>query len=347
MPIEIVLRPRIVEIPAVSSKALELFRTSLVWDAILPWARGSNSDHIDAILPRYRRAGVDFVSLTVGLHEGIEPTMRHIAMVRADLDVRGEWTALAATPEEVEAARGSGKLAVGFNFQDAGPLEDSLEMVGVYRELGVRQIGLAFNIRNRLGDGCAEVSDAGLSRFGIAAVRAMQRAGILVDGSHAGHRTTLQAMEISDAPFIFSHSNPFGIRAHYRSVTDEQIKSCAATGGVVGINGVGFWVGDIDAPTEAIFRCLDYTVEKIGPAHVGLGFDYIHDLEHLMRHLRAIPNVWPPYQGEEMVMHNYAGPEQMVELVQFMLDHGYSEADIRMILGENWARVYALAERPG
>lgn len=132
MPIEM-LKPRIVEIPPMSSTALELFRTSLVWDAILPWARGSNADHIDEILPRYRRAGVNFVSLTVGIHEGIEPTMRHIAMVRADLDVRCERTVLASTPEDIQDARDSGKLAVGFNVQDAGPLEDSLEMISVYR----------------------------------------------------------------------------------------------------------------------------------------------------------------------------------------------------------------------
>ena len=344
MPVDPILKPRIEQIPPVSPEALRIFGESLVWDAILPWARGSNADHIDAILPRYRQVGVDFVSLTVGLHPGIEETMRHLASVRQAIAERHAWLVLAATTEEVRRARAAGKLAVGFNFQDAGPLQNSLEMIGVYRALGVRQIGLAFNTRNLLGDGCAEPEDARLSRFGIAAVRAMNHAGILVDGSHAGRNTTLHAMEISDKPVIFSHSNPFAVRAHYRNVSDDQLIGCAATGGVIGINGVGFWVGDLDASTEAIFRCLDYTVEKVGPRHVGLGFDYIFDLQHLMGVLRGMPEVWPPYEGEEMVLHNYAGPEQMVELVQMMLDHGYAEQHIEMILGGNWQRVYSLCE---
>ncbi len=291
MPIDRILKPRIEVVPPVSDKASGLFQDSLVWDAILPWARGSNADHIDLILRRYRRVGVDFVSLTVGLQAGIEPTMRHIAQVRQELAERNAWVTLAATTHDVQAARAAGKLAVGLNFQDSGPLENSAEMAAVYRALGVRQIGLAFNTRSLAGDGCAEESNSGLSRFGIAAVRAMNRAGILVDGSHAGCRTTLHAMEICEAPFIISHSNPFAVRAHYRSVTDEQIKACAATDGVIGINGVGFWVGDIDAPTEAIFRCLDYTVEKVGPRHVGLGFDYIYDILHLIRLLRGMPEI--------------------------------------------------------
>lgn len=344
MPVDPILKPRIEQIPSVSPDALEIFSRCLVWDAILPWARGSNADHIDLILPRYHRIGVDFVSLTVGLQSGIEATMRHIATVRKAIADRNASVVLAATTQEVHNARADGKLAVGLNFQDAGPLQNSLEMIGVYRALGVRQIGLAFNTRNLLGDGCAEDEDAKLSRFGIAAVRAMNRAGILVDGSHAGCNTTLHAMEISDRPFIFSHSNPFSIRAHYRSVTDGQIKACAATGGVVGINGVGLWVGDVDASTEAIFRCLDHTVETIGPRHVGLGFDYIYDLQHLMGVLRGMPEVWPAYRGEELVLHNYAGPEQMVELVQMMLDHGYEKEHIEMILGGNWERVYASCE---
>jgi membrane dipeptidase len=344
MSIDPILKPRIEQIPPVSPAALDIFNQSLVWDAILPWARGSNADHIDIILPRYQRVGVDFVSLTVGLQPGIEETMRHIASVRRAIADRNTWVVLAQTTQEVQNARAAGKLAVGLNFQDPGPLQNSLDMIAVYRALGVRQIGLAYNTRNLLADGGAEDEDARLSRLGIAAVRAMNRAGILVDGSHAGRNSTLHAMEIGDRPFIFSHSNPFSIRPHYRSVTDDQIKACAATGGVVGINGVGFWVGDLDAPTEAIFRCLDYTVETIGPRHVGLGFDYIYDLQHLMGVLRGMPDVWPAYRGEQMVLHNYAGPEQMVELVQMMLDHGYAREHIEMILGGNWNRVYALCE---
>jgi membrane dipeptidase len=169
----------------------------------------------------------------------------------------------------------------------------------------------------------------------------MNRVGMLVDGSHSGYRTTMDAMEVCEAPFIFSHSNPFSVRPHYRSIKDDQIKACAATGGVIGINGVGYWVGDNDAPTEAIFRCLEHTVNLVGPDQVGLGFDYVYDLDQLIDWVRMAPLTWPPYEGEHMVKHNYAGPEQMVDLVQMMLDHGYPDDAIRGILGENWRRLCA------
>jgi membrane dipeptidase len=84
---------------------------------------------------------------------------------------------------------------------------------------------------------------------------------------------------------------------------------------------------------------LDYTVELAGPEHVGLGFDYIYDLDEVVRWARSTPLVWPPYEGESMPKHNYAGPEQMVELVELMLGHGYPDAAIVGILGGNWERV--------
>lgn len=216
-----------------------------------------------------------------------------------------------------------------------------MDLIQVYYDLGVRQTLLAYNQKNLVADGCAEPANGGLSNFGRAVIKEMNRVGMLVDGTHTGHRSTMEAMEISEAPFIFSHSNPYAVRPHYRSIKDDQIKACAATGGVIGINGAGFWVGDMDASTEAIFRCLDYTVELVGPEHVGIGFDYIYDIDSLINFARQQRFVWPPFEGEEMVKHNYAGSEQMVELVQMMIDHGYPDDAIVGILGENFARVAA------
>ena len=108
---------------------------------------------------------------------------------------------------------------------------------------------------------------------------------------------------------------------------------------MIGINGVGYWCGDRDADTEAIFRCLDYTVELVGAEHVGLGFDYIHDLDGIIAIVRSNPIAWPAYNGEWMWKHNFAGAEQLPDLVQLMLDHGYPEPAVIGILGENWERV--------
>jgi membrane dipeptidase len=328
---------RIEEVPAACAEALRFFQDNLVWDALLPWHQ-SNYELIDTMLPRYQSTGVNFVSLTVD-DAGPECALEAIAHLHKQVRERSEWLCIARTVPEIEAARRDGVLAVGLGFQETLPFGKNLDNIVVFYELGVRQALLAYNNRNFVGDGCAEPADAGLSLFGRAVVAEMNRVGMLVDGSHSGYRTTMEAMEISSAPFIFSHSNPVGVRPHYRNIKDDQIKACAGTGGVVGINGVGYWCGDNNAPTDAIFRCLDYTVDLVGPEHVGLGFDYIGDIDDLIEWVHRFPIMWPPYEGEWMCKHNYAGPEQMVELVQFMMDRGYPEDAIVAILGGNWKRV--------
>lgn len=334
-----ILKPRVETIPPVSEKVLALFRDNLVWDDLLPWGNAMNGPDIDKILPRFHTAGVDFVSLTVDAGPGVEPTMLEIGRAKRQIRERSVYLACVKSIADIHQARAAGKLAVGFNLQETLPFGTNLDNVQLFYEVGVRQAVLAYNNRNFVGDGCAEPDDAGLSLFGRALVKEMNRVGMFVDGSHTGYRTSMEAMDICESPFVFSHSNPFAIRPHYRSIKDDQIKACAATGGVIGINGVGYWVGDVDASTAAIFRCLDYTVELVGAEHVGLGFDYVYDLENLIKWARANPLMWPPYQGEWMVKHNYAGPEQMVELVQLMLDHGYPDQSIVGILGRNFERL--------
>jgi membrane dipeptidase len=248
-------------------------------------------------------------------------------------------TRLIETVDDIRRCHDDGVLGLSFNLQDTLPLSRQLHMVQFFFELGLRQVGLAYNLRNFVGDGCAEEADAGLSRFGRKLIAEMNRVGIIVDGTHAGYRTTMEAMELSTKPFIFSHSNPHAVRPHYRSVRDDQMKAAAATGGTVGINGVGYWTGDIDASTESIFRCLDYAVTLIGEDHIHLGYDYIWDLDELFKWADEADLLWPPYQGERMVKHNYAGPEQIVDLVEHMVRHGYGDRTIEKILGSNYLRV--------
>jgi membrane dipeptidase len=334
-----VLKPRIETVPAVSEKALKLFRDNLVWDNLMPWISGMNAPDIDRILPRFHKNGVNFISLTIASRDDLEGAIAQMNLTRKQIRERSDYLVFAASVADIEAARRAGKLALGFNFQETLPFGRKLDNIQLFYDLGVRQALLAYNNRNFVADGCAEPADAGLSRYGREVVKEMNRVGMFVDGSHSGYRSTMEAMEICDGPFIFSHSNPHAVRPHYRSIKDDQIKACAETGGVIGINGVGYWVGDNDASTEAIFRCLDYTVELVGAKHVGLGFDYVYDLQGLIEWARAAPLIWPAYGNEWMVKHNYAASEQMIDLVQMMIDHGYPDDAIIGILGRNWMKL--------
>ena len=337
-----ILKSRIEEIPEVSKAASNLFAHSLVWDMVLPMdpSMPETDDQIAKLFRRFRKVGVTFASITVATRHNAAATLNQIGRLRRLIDDESSQFVFANTVEDIKEAKKNGRLALSFHFQDTLPFEENLDLVQTYFGLGVRSAGLAYNQRNYVADGCAEESDSGLSRYGVAVVREMNNVGMVVDGTHAGYRSTMEAMEIAELPFIFSHSNPHAVRPHYRSIRDDQIRACAATGGVVGINGVGYWVGDNDASSDAIFRCLDYTVQMVGPDHVGLGFDYMGDLDAIIAWVRAAPLMWPPYEGEEMVRHNYAGPEQLYQLTELMLSAGYPNDAVRKILGDNWARLF-------
>ena len=307
---------------------------ALVWDMTLPF-QPRYADF--ALLDRYRASGADFVSLTVNdFANPLAGTLLHLASVRQGIHARSETLTLAETVDDIEAAKAEGKLAVGFHFQETNPLEGSLGMIELYYQLGVRHMLLAYNQKNRVGDGCAEATDAALSRFGVSVVREMNRVGMMVDGSHSGHRTTLHAMEVSSAPFVFSHANAHALHPHYRNIRDDQIKACAETNGVIGINGCGCFLGDTEASTEAIFRHVDYMVNLVGPKHVGIALDYtLPDPDWTWD--KVDPDAWPPSKAS--IDARDAGPEQLPELTQMMFDHGYAEEDLRDILGRNFLRV--------
>ena len=322
----------------VSDRAAALHRDAMVCDMTLPFQPGL----VDwSILPRMTAVGIDFASLTVNDTIGtLAGTIHNLAQVRAGIEARSGELAFVESVAGIQTARAAGKLGVTFHLQETNPLEGAIEHLRTYRSLGVRHMLLiGDNKKNRVGDGCAEPTDAGLSLFGRRVVAEMNRLGILIDGSHGGHRTTMEAMQLTNAPFIFSHSNAHSLVPHYRNVRDDQIKACARTGGLVGICGLGTYLGDLEAGTEAMFRHLDYMVSLVGPAHVGIGLDYMTNLDWMREWLETDPDAWPSVGGSPALAPAFAAPEQLPELTQLMVARGYPEPNIRAILGGNFLRV--------
>ena len=317
--------------------AATLLRDALVWDNTLPWGPGYADD--DETLPRFHRAGVDLISLTVmGPEAGLDGTLRQIARVRAHIAARPDSMVLCGTAAEITSARASGRLALVFNLQETNMLEGCIEMVAAYQTLGVRHMLLAYNARNQVGDGCAEVSDGGLSRWGLRVVAEMHRVGLWVDGTHSGYRTTMDAMAAGGGPFIFSHCNAHAVYPHYRNIRDDQMRACAVSGGVIGINGLGEFLDDDAATTAAMFRHLDHIVQLVGPRHAGLGLDFVKDAPRFWAWVMNNPDAWPP-APKPRTGSAFAQPEQVLELVEAMLRAGYGEDAVRAILGGNWLRL--------
>ena len=222
----------------------DILSESLVWDAhagVFP------SPEVDLnLLDDWRAADVNHVSINVGFDVmDWQDTLFTLAAYRRFVLTHEDRFVLAGSIDDIDRAQTAGKLSVAFDIEGMDALNGDLNMVSLYHALGVRQMLFAYNLNNLAAGGCHD-ADTGLTEFGERVVREMNRVGMLVDCSHAGAQTTLDIMECSTAPAVFSHSNPAAVWNHQRNISDAQIRACAAQGGVIGLNGMGIFLGDND-----------------------------------------------------------------------------------------------------
>ncbi len=326
---------------ALAEQAAKLHAEALVWDNCYPWM-----DHGDpalklGALPRMVGAGCDHVSLTVASDwQTPNDTLHKLAHERHFFLADPERYRLVDKAEDILEAKRAGKLAVSFNFQGSGSVGRDPALVETWYKLGVRQMLFAYNQRNAFADGCHERTDAGLSRLGIELLEEMNRVGMLVDATHTGYRSSMDLLERSSAPVVFSHSNAAALWPHGRNIRDDQIRACAAGGGVIGINGVGLFLGKNEATAEKIADQVCYIAELVGPQNVGLGLDDVFDVPALMRLVRATADRWPDSEGYGRYEQVAFFPvDRAPEITLALMRRGMGEAEVRGVLGKNWLRV--------
>jgi len=333
--------------PATVDRAAALVTRNLVWDNTFPFGEscGSMATH-RSMLERMRGNGYDCVCLTVGVDPDDAPrVVRKIAADDAWFRARPEQFVKVAGVDDVLRARKEGKLAVVYGFQGTTPFEREIGLVDVFYRLGVRQALMAYNQKNFVGDGCHEPGDAGLSSFGRQVVAEMNRVGMLVDCTHTGYRTSMDVFEVASGPVVFSHSNARALVDHERNIRDDQALACARTGGVIGVNGVGIFLGENEASAERLFLHLDHFVQLVGARHVGLGLDVVSDRQPLIEIVRAQAERYPASQGYGVVPE-FGWPELVPQVTERMLAAGYADDAIAGILGANWLRVATEVWKP-
>ncbi len=322
---------------SLSERAAMLHEDAVLCDLTVPWVDYGRAELRNRTLPRMAKSGANYVSLTLASDaESLLDVIRLIARERLLFRANPAEYRIVETVDDILAAKEQGQLAVSFNLQGTNALGGNTNLVSLFYDLGVRQTLLVYNKRNFVGDGCHERTDGGLSEFGLRLIAEMNRVGMIVDVSHTGYRSSMEAMEVSQQPVVFSHSNPKALWEHDRNIRDDQAKACAATGGLVGVVGVGIFMGDNDASTDLFARQIDYYVDLIGPEHVGLGLDYVYDVEAEQAYMASIKS---PPRGNYEKMTAFFQPEQLPELTELLLKKGYAEGVIRGILGENFLRV--------
>lgn len=231
--------------------------------------------------------------------------------------------------------------------------------VSVFSRLGLRITTLAYNWSSFAADGCYSRSNGGLSKEGKVLIKALEKFGVVVDLSHVGERSTLDALEFCDHPPIFSHSNPLNLFNHPRNISDEQAKKCAERDGVIGVTSfpVTLWeVGKAFPTIENFVDCIVYYADIVGIDHVGIGIDSnanagayerrkIINLSQTTKEMQGQNSLgYKSNEARRQLLGSYLeGLESlanMVNIVDKLIQRRFSTTEINKIMGENWLEVF-------
>lgn len=261
------------------------------------------------------------------------------------------------TVDDIRRMKREGKAGLLLAAQDGDWIGHELGRVQAFHEAGLRMMLLVYSADNQLGGGCLDRTDAGLSLLGQRVVEECNRVGIVLDLSHTGRRTTLEIIEHSAHPCVWTHSNCGALVPNPRNIDDEQIRACIARGGVVGLVSWGplcMRPNTTRRPTlDDFIDHIDHVAQLAGNAeHVGMGTDISIGTYPLHEH---DPFGAPPYpvftqrynehvtadiRSRERNVEGFDDYAQIVDVADRLLARGYSERDVRGILGENFLRVF-------
>jgi membrane dipeptidase len=308
---------------------------SIRWDAHGCPSLKLNSDL--SFLFRYKDAGVNFISLNAGFDlSNNKETIQLLESFNEWIRINHSQFGLAKNIQQILENQQKNKLSIAFDIEGCNILQTEPGLITKLYDLGVRQMSLAYNINNFAGGGCFD-KDNGLSNSGKNVVKQLNKIGIVIDCSHVGEKTSLEIIELSRHPVIFSHSNPKKMHDHPRNISDIQIVECAKNGGVIGINGIGIFLGNNVTTTKRIVEHINYIVNKVGCDHVGIGLDCIFDPIDTNKYVKNNKDVFPTTYGFDQVQ--VAEPEQFSQIGIELLTHGYNSSEINKIMGENFFRV--------
>ncbi len=339
-----------------SVKAVDLVRQSTVIDMLSPITLSSvrmgrlmakPDSFTSADLADYRASGIHAFHAAIGIGgpEAYENSLQYVAGWNGFLAHHSETLKRIDKAADIDAARAAGKTGFIIGLQNSEHFRTPAD-VDLFYSLGQRVSQLTYNARNLIGNGSTERRDEGLSDYGLTIVERMNRAGMAVDVSHCGDRTTLDAFEVSRKPVLITHGNCRALNPHPRCKTDEAIRKMAAQGGVMGITGVRMFV-KADEPTtvEHVLDHFDHVKKLVGPEFLGVGSDidlYGYDAMPAAERAALHANYKSSYAFRAKDdIDGISHPRRIFDLTEGLLRRNYSDSEIQGILGGNFRRVLA------
>ncbi len=281
-------------------------------------------------LPKLKEGGVTCQVMAAYIEDQYKPTRS----ARRALELLDGLHALVAGSDElrlatkasdIEAAKSAGQVSFLLSIEGGEAVEGSLALLRGFYKLGVRAVGLTWNQRNDIADGVGETSGgSGLTDFGVSLVKEMERLGMMVDVSHLSDTSFWSVDKVAERPYIASHSNARALASHRRNLTDKQIEALAKKGGVIGVVFASYFVDD-NLDNVSVARLCDHIdhIKGIGGIDcVGLGSDF---------------DGFSPAPGKPVVMKDAS---ELGTLTAELVSRGYTEEEVRKVLGGNWLRVY-------
>jgi membrane dipeptidase len=345
-------------------KALQLHKDTIVVDGLnAVYPKEFNEGYLCSL----KTGGVAAIKVTI-------PDVECFSMSQAVRELAGWFQRLRAfepskmrlvrSVQEIRSAKRQDAVAVILGSQGAGFLGLDLSNLDFLQRLGMRTMQPTYQRRNQFGSGCGEKKDEGLSTLGIEWVQTMNKLGMVISLSHAGYQTSMDVMEISRDPVVFDHSNSKMLCNHVRNITDEQMRACAEKGGVIGLTALGMFVSDVKKPSELTvddyIKHVDYVTNLVGVDHVGIGLDLAEEhyrtADMILEERRMLPGITAKFVEEveddfiksgreklsftELHMPWLRSMSQMPMITEALLKRGYSDQNVKKILGENFLRVF-------
>jgi membrane dipeptidase len=312
-----------------------------------------HASYDDALLDEIRASGLRGCVVTVGNPalqgaDAFDDMRKEIAEFDQLIAARPARLSKAVNAADIDRAAAQRTIGLVYYTQNATPLEDKVERLRALYDLGVRIVQLTYNTRNLLGDGCLERTNAGLSKFGLEVVARMNELRMLVDVSHSGAATTLDAIRHSRAPVAITHAGCQAAWQHPRNKSDAALRALARKGGVLGIYQINPYLGPKERNTlDDYLRHLEHAINVCGLDHVAIGSDREHrtipdtpaekqkliDELSRLRPVTAATFRWPFFIAE--LNH----PRRMETIAAALTKRGHKAAAIDKLLGGNWHRL--------
>lgn len=317
----------------------------LTYDIANKRDRGATKVVVSDYLEGFRTGGFDLIVSAIFIHNyflpemGLRKALDQISYLFQEMDESPGIMRICKTPADMLQAKAEAQLGILLSLEGVDPIQNDLRLLRIFYELGVRGVGLAWSRRNYAADGAffketREGRKGGLTPFGIKVIEEAEKLGMLIDVSHLNDEGFWDVMEVAQKPLIASHSNCRALVSSMRNLTDRQIEVIAQKGGVIGMNALNAFVADSSdqnrrVTADDLVKHVDHIAQLVGVQHVGLGLDLCDSFKNYL----TMPSSLDTYDVLD-------GHHSLPEFTTALIEHGYSDDDILLILGGNFMRVY-------